>query len=74
MLTLLLSMSLAQAATCDDVLLNVSLDDKGFHVRGADDVLYPGGRPAIADNPAIADPQCAQIFHQGAPLERVISE
>lgn len=51
MLTLLLSMSLAQAATCDDVLLNVSLDDKGFHVRGADDVLYPGGRPAIADNP-----------------------
>ena len=51
MLTLLLTMTAATAATCDDVLLNVSLDAKGFHVRGADEVLYPGGRPAIADNP-----------------------
>jgi len=51
MLTLLMTLGAAEAATCDDVLLNVSLDSKGFHVRGADDVLYPGGRPAIADNP-----------------------
>ncbi|MCP4805601.1 MAG: AgmX/PglI C-terminal domain-containing protein [Proteobacteria bacterium] len=50
---LLFTVATALASPCDSLLLNVEIAESGFKIQGADDILYPDGRIATADNPRL---------------------
>jgi hypothetical protein len=51
------------ALDCEHLLLSVEVGEHGFHVRGADELLYPQGRPPRADNSLLrcGDGSCTEV-------------